>query len=61
MACWFITAIGVYLYLSACEPSAFIPIDPRVKYVGIGCMLAGAGMSVFVGPAGRAAGRREGR
>ena len=56
----FVTAVGVYLYLLACEPSAFIPIDWRVKYAGIGCMLAGAGILVLGLPAKRTAGRGNG-
>ena len=57
MAGWLITVSGVYTYLVACEPSAFLPIPQSVKYAGIGCILGGAGTLVLGTLARRAAGR----
>jgi hypothetical protein len=43
-ACWLMIVFGVYLYLIASEPNAFMPVDWRVQHVGIVCILGGAGI-----------------
>lgn len=47
LGCVLVTLFGAFLFMLASERSAHIPIDPDVKYLGLACILGGAGTLVI--------------